>query len=164
MPSMLFCTYKNHKLQWYLSLSLLLCQGEEESFMLKSCTRRKTDSIEKRFCFDVEAVDRSVKVWFDRMCLLFRPATQSSFDSHQIVPFSPSFSSSYFISSSGCKLSLLAPNRCNATPMLSILEAFYLQHFCGLSHLQNICSRFWCIIWGRQSAKQSNNCSGKKNF
>ncbi|XP_061103631.1 rho GTPase-activating protein 26-like [Conger conger] len=32
--------------------------GEEESFVLKSCTRRKTDSIEKRFCFDVEAVDR----------------------------------------------------------------------------------------------------------
>ncbi|XP_034033937.1 rho GTPase-activating protein 26-like isoform X2 [Thalassophryne amazonica] len=32
--------------------------GEEESFFLKSCTRRKTDSIEKRFCFDVEAVDR----------------------------------------------------------------------------------------------------------
>uniref|UniRef100_A0A673AXY1 Rho GTPase activating protein 26 n=1 Tax=Sphaeramia orbicularis TaxID=375764 RepID=A0A673AXY1_9TELE len=31
----------------------------EESFILKSCTRRKTDSIEKRFCFDVEAVDRS---------------------------------------------------------------------------------------------------------
>uniref|UniRef100_A0A667XG64 Rho GTPase-activating protein 26 n=1 Tax=Myripristis murdjan TaxID=586833 RepID=A0A667XG64_9TELE len=27
-------------------------------FILKSCTRRKTDSIEKRFCFDVEAVDR----------------------------------------------------------------------------------------------------------
>uniref|UniRef100_A0A7N8YG47 Rho GTPase-activating protein 26 n=1 Tax=Mastacembelus armatus TaxID=205130 RepID=A0A7N8YG47_9TELE len=34
-------------------------QGEEESFILKSCTRRKTDSIEKRFCFDVEAVDRA---------------------------------------------------------------------------------------------------------
>ncbi|KAM4620712.1 rho GTPase-activating protein 26-like isoform 2-T2 [Polymixia lowei] len=32
--------------------------GEEENFTLKSCTRRKTDSIEKRFCFDVEAVDR----------------------------------------------------------------------------------------------------------
>lgn len=32
--------------------------GEEESFILKSCTRRKTDSIEKRFCFDVEAVDK----------------------------------------------------------------------------------------------------------
>uniref|UniRef100_A0A7N9AL86 Rho GTPase-activating protein 26 n=1 Tax=Mastacembelus armatus TaxID=205130 RepID=A0A7N9AL86_9TELE len=33
--------------------------SEEESFILKSCTRRKTDSIEKRFCFDVEAVDRA---------------------------------------------------------------------------------------------------------
>ncbi|XP_029113083.1 rho GTPase-activating protein 26-like isoform X2 [Scleropages formosus] len=33
--------------------------GEEESFTLKSCTRRKTESIEKRFCFDVEAVDRA---------------------------------------------------------------------------------------------------------
>ncbi|XP_059382802.1 rho GTPase-activating protein 26-like isoform X1 [Carassius carassius] len=31
---------------------------DEESFTLKSCTRRKTDSIEKRFCFDIEAVDR----------------------------------------------------------------------------------------------------------
>ncbi|KAL4631235.1 rho GTPase-activating protein 26-like [Arapaima gigas] len=31
---------------------------EEESFTLKLCTRRKTESIEKRFCFDVEAVDR----------------------------------------------------------------------------------------------------------
>uniref|UniRef100_A0A674PAS5 Rho GTPase activating protein 26 n=1 Tax=Takifugu rubripes TaxID=31033 RepID=A0A674PAS5_TAKRU len=35
--------------------------GEEESFILKSCTRRKTDSIEKRFCFDIEAVDRSLR-------------------------------------------------------------------------------------------------------
>uniref|UniRef100_A0AAQ4Q7X1 Rho GTPase-activating protein 26 n=1 Tax=Gasterosteus aculeatus aculeatus TaxID=481459 RepID=A0AAQ4Q7X1_GASAC len=33
--------------------------GEEDSFTLKSCTRRKTDSIEKRFCFDVEALDRT---------------------------------------------------------------------------------------------------------
>uniref|UniRef100_A0A672FUF8 Uncharacterized protein n=1 Tax=Salarias fasciatus TaxID=181472 RepID=A0A672FUF8_SALFA len=36
----------------------VVIQGEEESFILKSCTRRKTDSIEKRFCFDVEAMDR----------------------------------------------------------------------------------------------------------
>ncbi|XP_007473872.1 rho GTPase-activating protein 26 isoform X3 [Monodelphis domestica] len=32
--------------------------GEDESVILKSCTRRKTDSIEKRFCFDVEAIDK----------------------------------------------------------------------------------------------------------
>lgn len=47
------------------------CQGEEESFILKSCTRRKTDSIEKRFCFDVEAVDRLVdsSLNFTKKCL-----------------------------------------------------------------------------------------------
>ncbi|XP_078737339.1 rho GTPase-activating protein 26-like isoform X2 [Lampetra fluviatilis] len=33
-------------------------QGERDSFQLKSCVRRKTDSIEKRFCFDIEAIDR----------------------------------------------------------------------------------------------------------
>ncbi|XP_030067406.1 rho GTPase-activating protein 26 isoform X3 [Microcaecilia unicolor] len=32
--------------------------GDEEAVFLKSCIRRKTDSIEKRFCFDVEIVDR----------------------------------------------------------------------------------------------------------
>ncbi|KAM8972881.1 rho GTPase-activating protein 26 isoform 2-T2 [Pelodytes ibericus] len=32
--------------------------GDEDVFYLKSCIRRKTDSIEKRFCFDVEGVDR----------------------------------------------------------------------------------------------------------
>ncbi|KAM4676274.1 rho GTPase-activating protein 26 isoform 2-T2 [Discoglossus pictus] len=32
--------------------------GDEEIVYLKSCIRRKTDSIEKRFCFDVEGVDR----------------------------------------------------------------------------------------------------------
>lgn len=37
---------------------MFLFQGDEESFTLKSCTRRKTDSIEKRFCFDIEAMDR----------------------------------------------------------------------------------------------------------
>uniref|UniRef100_A0A8C9VJ32 Rho GTPase activating protein 26 n=1 Tax=Scleropages formosus TaxID=113540 RepID=A0A8C9VJ32_SCLFO len=31
----------------------------EDVFTLKSCTRRKTESIEKRFCLDLEAVDRS---------------------------------------------------------------------------------------------------------
>ncbi|XP_043925093.1 rho GTPase-activating protein 26 [Protopterus annectens] len=31
----------------------------DEVFTLKSCIRRKTDSIEKRFCFDVEADDRN---------------------------------------------------------------------------------------------------------
>lgn len=40
------------------SAAFVSSQGEDEAVTLKSCTRRKTDSIEKRFCFDVEAVDR----------------------------------------------------------------------------------------------------------
>ncbi|KAM9311367.1 rho GTPase-activating protein 26 isoform 2-T2 [Gastrophryne carolinensis] len=36
--------------------------GEEEIVSLKSCIRRKTDSIEKRFCFDVEGVDRQAVI------------------------------------------------------------------------------------------------------
>ncbi|XP_043559442.1 rho GTPase-activating protein 26-like isoform X5 [Chiloscyllium plagiosum] len=36
--------------------------GDEETFTLKSCIRRKTDSIEKRFCFDVEGVDRATTI------------------------------------------------------------------------------------------------------
>ncbi|XP_067899737.1 rho GTPase-activating protein 26-like isoform X2 [Heterodontus francisci] len=36
--------------------------GDEEMFTLKSCIRRKTDSIEKRFCFDVEGVDRTTMI------------------------------------------------------------------------------------------------------
>ncbi|KAB0370080.1 hypothetical protein FD755_018042, partial [Muntiacus reevesi] len=32
--------------------------GDGEVFFLKECTRRHTDSIDRRFCFDVEAADR----------------------------------------------------------------------------------------------------------
>lgn len=51
--------YHAHPSVLFANVTLIpLRQGDEESFILKSCTRRKTDSIEKRFCFDVEAVDR----------------------------------------------------------------------------------------------------------
>ncbi|XP_053514343.1 rho GTPase-activating protein 10 isoform X2 [Artibeus jamaicensis] len=32
--------------------------GDGEAFFLKDCTKRHTDSIDRRFCFDVEAADR----------------------------------------------------------------------------------------------------------
>ncbi|XP_051892374.1 rho GTPase-activating protein 10 isoform X2 [Pristis pectinata] len=32
--------------------------GDEDAFILKSCTRKKSDSTDKRFCFDIEAKDR----------------------------------------------------------------------------------------------------------
>ncbi|XP_037314111.1 rho GTPase-activating protein 42 isoform X1 [Pungitius pungitius] len=36
-----------------------LVLNQPEMFKLKSCIRRKTDSIDKRFCFDIEVVERS---------------------------------------------------------------------------------------------------------
>ncbi|XP_030600924.1 rho GTPase-activating protein 42 isoform X1 [Archocentrus centrarchus] len=36
-----------------------LVQNQPEVFKLKSCIRRKTDSIDKRFCFDIEVVERN---------------------------------------------------------------------------------------------------------
>ncbi|XP_072352192.1 rho GTPase-activating protein 10 isoform X3 [Scyliorhinus torazame] len=32
--------------------------GDEDAFILKSCTRKKSDATDKRFCFDIEAVGR----------------------------------------------------------------------------------------------------------
>lgn len=47
-----------------LSVSLFSQNGvmsnPPEKFRLKSCIRRKTDSIDKRFCFDIEVVERWV--------------------------------------------------------------------------------------------------------
>ncbi len=47
-----------------LSVSLFSQNGvmsnPTEKFKLKSCIRRKTDSIDKRFCFDIEVVERWV--------------------------------------------------------------------------------------------------------
>lgn len=37
--------------------------GAPEMFRLRSCVRRKTDSIDKRFCFDIEVVER----WADNL-------------------------------------------------------------------------------------------------
>uniref|UniRef100_A0A3P8VDI5 Rho GTPase-activating protein 42 n=1 Tax=Cynoglossus semilaevis TaxID=244447 RepID=A0A3P8VDI5_CYNSE len=36
-----------------------LVMNQPEMFKLKSCIRRKTDSIDKRFCFDIEVVERN---------------------------------------------------------------------------------------------------------
>lgn len=43
-----------------------LVTSSPEMFKLKSCIRRKTDSIDKRFCFDIEVVER-----FDLFFLLY---------------------------------------------------------------------------------------------
>lgn len=73
-------------------LSVSSQQGEDESVTLKSCTRRKTDSIEKRFCFDVEAVDRWAA--FSRKEILLTlnflpfPSSQNILVFYPLFPFS----------------------------------------------------------------------------
>uniref|UniRef100_A0AAQ4P6I0 Rho GTPase activating protein 42 n=1 Tax=Gasterosteus aculeatus aculeatus TaxID=481459 RepID=A0AAQ4P6I0_GASAC len=53
--TLLFCLHKcvkDERIQNGLVLN------QPEMFKLKSCIRRKTDSIDKRFCFDIEVVER----------------------------------------------------------------------------------------------------------
>uniref|UniRef100_A0A8C6VTC0 Rho GTPase activating protein 42a n=1 Tax=Nothobranchius furzeri TaxID=105023 RepID=A0A8C6VTC0_NOTFU len=58
-----YCTYeKSSKIRACANTSLFqpngVVNGTPEMFKLRSCVRRKTDSIDKRFCFDIEVVER----------------------------------------------------------------------------------------------------------
>uniref|UniRef100_A0A8D2PYP4 Rho GTPase-activating protein 42 n=1 Tax=Varanus komodoensis TaxID=61221 RepID=A0A8D2PYP4_VARKO len=61
-----YCTYDKGTKAFTMSISEAKSGGKvnglvpstPEVFKLKSCIRRKTDSIEKRFCFDIEVVER----------------------------------------------------------------------------------------------------------
>ncbi|KAK6486396.1 rho GTPase-activating protein 42 isoform X1 [Huso huso] len=61
-----YCTYEKGSKTFTMSASETKSGGKmnglimspPEMFKLKSCIRRKTDSIDKRFCFDIEVVER----------------------------------------------------------------------------------------------------------
>ncbi|XP_068935801.1 rho GTPase-activating protein 42 [Petaurus breviceps papuanus] len=61
-----YCTYDKGSKTFTMSISEMKSSGKvnglvtssPEMFKLKSCIRRKTDSIDKRFCFDIEVVER----------------------------------------------------------------------------------------------------------
>uniref|UniRef100_A0A8D0BVD0 Rho GTPase-activating protein 42 n=1 Tax=Salvator merianae TaxID=96440 RepID=A0A8D0BVD0_SALMN len=61
-----YCTYEKGTKSFTMSISEAKSGGKvnglvssaPEVFKLKSCIRRKTDSIDKRFCFDIEVVER----------------------------------------------------------------------------------------------------------
>uniref|UniRef100_A0A2K6V616 Rho GTPase activating protein 42 n=1 Tax=Saimiri boliviensis boliviensis TaxID=39432 RepID=A0A2K6V616_SAIBB len=69
-----YCTYDKGSKTFTMSVSEMKSSGKmnglvtssPEMFKLKSCIRRKTDSIDKRFCFDIEVVER-----FDLFTLFF---------------------------------------------------------------------------------------------
>ncbi|XP_057216907.1 rho GTPase-activating protein 42 isoform X3 [Triplophysa rosa] len=62
-----YCTYEKGTKMFTMSNSEFKSGGKQnglvmsppEMFKLKSCIRRRTDSIDKRFCFDIEVVERS---------------------------------------------------------------------------------------------------------
>ncbi|XP_026051956.1 rho GTPase-activating protein 42 isoform X1 [Carassius auratus] len=61
-----YCTYEKETKMFTMSNSEFKSGGKQnglimsppEMFKLKSCIRRRTDSIDKRFCFDIEVVER----------------------------------------------------------------------------------------------------------
>ncbi|XP_047449353.1 rho GTPase-activating protein 42 isoform X4 [Mugil cephalus] len=61
-----YCTYEKGSKSFTMSNTETKSAGKQnglvlnqpEMFKLKSCIRRKTDSIDKRFCFDIEVVER----------------------------------------------------------------------------------------------------------
>ncbi|TSQ12714.1 Rho GTPase-activating protein 42 [Bagarius yarrelli] len=63
-----YCTYDKETKMFTMSSSEIKSGGKQnglvlsppEMFKLKSCIRRRTDSIDKRFCFDIEVVERFV--------------------------------------------------------------------------------------------------------
>ncbi|XP_069782503.1 rho GTPase-activating protein 10 isoform X2 [Narcine bancroftii] len=60
-----YCTYKKETKRFTMSQFDQRSGGkigEEDAFILKSCTRKKSDSIDKRFCFDIEAMDRQAVI------------------------------------------------------------------------------------------------------
>ncbi|XP_058884251.1 rho GTPase-activating protein 42 isoform X1 [Acipenser ruthenus] len=72
-----YCTYEKGSKTFTMSASETKSGGKmnglimspPEMFKLKSCIRRKTDSIDKRFCFDIEVVERNTTYHGN----LFRP-------------------------------------------------------------------------------------------
>uniref|UniRef100_A0A8D2ZI65 Rho GTPase activating protein 42 n=1 Tax=Scophthalmus maximus TaxID=52904 RepID=A0A8D2ZI65_SCOMX len=53
-----YCTYEKGSKTFTMSNTENKSAGKQVMFKLRSCIRRKTDSIDKRFCFDLEVVER----------------------------------------------------------------------------------------------------------
>ncbi|XP_031647165.1 rho GTPase-activating protein 42-like [Oncorhynchus kisutch] len=72
-----YCTYEKSSKAFTMTTFETKSAGKQnglvvspsEMFKLKSCIRRKTDSIDKRFCFDIEVVERSVIIIHISICM-----------------------------------------------------------------------------------------------
>uniref|UniRef100_A0A2D4GQK7 PH domain-containing protein n=1 Tax=Micrurus corallinus TaxID=54390 RepID=A0A2D4GQK7_MICCO len=61
-------------------------QGTTVHLILKSCVRRKTDSIDKRFCFDIETVERSGPITLQAPSEANRRLWMEAMDGKEPVP------------------------------------------------------------------------------
>uniref|UniRef100_A0A672ZQX3 Rho GTPase-activating protein 42-like n=1 Tax=Sphaeramia orbicularis TaxID=375764 RepID=A0A672ZQX3_9TELE len=53
-----YCTYEKSSKMFTMSNTEVRPANRQVNRLLRSCVRRKTDSIDKRFCFDIEVVER----------------------------------------------------------------------------------------------------------
>uniref|UniRef100_A0A8C4NWJ6 Oligophrenin 1 n=1 Tax=Dicentrarchus labrax TaxID=13489 RepID=A0A8C4NWJ6_DICLA len=60
-----------------------------KQLMLKSCIRRKTESIDKRFCFDVETIERNTPVTFQALSEGDRKLWMEAMDGKEPIYHSP---------------------------------------------------------------------------
>ncbi|TNN63475.1 Rho GTPase-activating protein 42 [Liparis tanakae] len=64
--------------------------GAPETFKLRSCVRRKTESIDKRFCFDIEVVERHGVITLQALCEANRRLWMEAMDGKEPIYTLPS--------------------------------------------------------------------------
>ncbi|XP_068457272.1 rho GTPase-activating protein 42 [Clinocottus analis] len=67
-----------------------LVNGSPEMFKLRSCVRRKTESIDKRFCFDIEVVERHGVITLQALCEANRRLWMEAMDGKEPIYTLPS--------------------------------------------------------------------------
>uniref|UniRef100_A0AAX7TDL4 Rho GTPase activating protein 42b n=1 Tax=Astatotilapia calliptera TaxID=8154 RepID=A0AAX7TDL4_ASTCA len=73
-----YCTYERS--------SKIQQTGEETHTVLRSCVRRKTDSIDKRFCFDIEVVERQGVITLQALSEANRRLWMEAMDGKEFIP------------------------------------------------------------------------------
>uniref|UniRef100_A0A672GEB3 Rho GTPase-activating protein 42-like n=1 Tax=Salarias fasciatus TaxID=181472 RepID=A0A672GEB3_SALFA len=89
-----YCTYeKSSKMFTMSGTENGVANGTPEIFRLRSCVRRKTDSIDKRFCFDIEVVERHGVLTLQALSEANRRLWMEAMDGKEPVSVHPSPSS-----------------------------------------------------------------------
>uniref|UniRef100_A0A672GUF3 Rho GTPase-activating protein 42-like n=1 Tax=Salarias fasciatus TaxID=181472 RepID=A0A672GUF3_SALFA len=88
-----YCTYEKS--------SKMFTMSGTEIFRLRSCVRRKTDSIDKRFCFDIEVVERHGVLTLQALSEANRRLWMEAMDGKEPVNVNLMFFASAFLNEAG---------------------------------------------------------------